>query len=237
MSLQISVLTYNIQHGSNLKGHYGLQKILHTIALSGADLVALQEVDCLSIRSLFTHQIRYLGKKLHMHYIFGTVQRQPAVGYYGNGILSRLPMCHCYNMILTKPPQEKEKRGLLKATLCTKTGESFDFFCTHLSLSACQRKREIHTIASILKKNQKPFLLAGDFNASASESVFLPLQGIIQNTANSQKKYATFPSSHPQCALDYIFASKHWQINWNYILKTQGSDHLPVLTSLTLPQL
>ncbi|HTL30639.1 MAG TPA: endonuclease/exonuclease/phosphatase family protein, partial [Tepidisphaeraceae bacterium] len=44
-SQKITVLTYNIHHGAGTDGKYDLQRLADVIKKSGADLVALQEVD------------------------------------------------------------------------------------------------------------------------------------------------------------------------------------------------
>ena len=63
----LKVLTYNIAHGAGHDGRLDLDRIAAVIRRSGADVVALQEVDKhWDSRSDFVDQAAVLGKKLNM---------------------------------------------------------------------------------------------------------------------------------------------------------------------------
>lgn len=62
-ALDMKVMTYNIRHGRGLDGKVNLHRIVNDIRNSGADIVALQEVDRFNIRSKFIDQPSFLAKR------------------------------------------------------------------------------------------------------------------------------------------------------------------------------
>ncbi len=69
---QLTVLSYNLHHGVGVDGALDLDRVAAVIRDSGADVVALQEVDRhWSARSEFVDQAAVLADKLGMHHAYG----------------------------------------------------------------------------------------------------------------------------------------------------------------------
>ena len=67
----LTVLSYNVHHGRGADNKIDLGRIAKVIKDSGADLVALQEVDKLTSRANGVDQAKELGKLTGMHAVFG----------------------------------------------------------------------------------------------------------------------------------------------------------------------
>lgn len=233
MSLNINVLTYNIHHGADFHGRVRLKRAGEVIKKSGAHVVALQEVDCLMPRSFFSLQARRLGKMLDMNYRFGPNISRCGLFRYGNAILSRYPVVEFINIPL---PYVKEKRGLLKTLIRVNDHLQFYFLCTHLGLSALERRVQTEIILEIIQGLKTPCVLAGDFNCDPDARELVSLKEYLVNTAGKGLgEYVTFPSYRPQYCLDYIMASREWRVKSAGIPASEASDHLPLLAELELP--
>ena len=90
----LTVLTYNIHHASPPaypKDFIDLDTIAATIKASHAELVAIQELDSMTIRSHKVFQLKVLAEKLGMYYHFERTIPYEG-GAYGIGILSKYPL-------------------------------------------------------------------------------------------------------------------------------------------------
>lgn len=116
----LSMVSYNMRHGVGEDGVLDLDRIAGVIAESGADVVALQEVDNhWSARSDFIDQAAALANMLGMYHVYGAnLDRDPAEPaqerrQYGTAILSAYPIVDSQNILL--PNLGGEQRGLLEA--------------------------------------------------------------------------------------------------------------------------
>lgn len=87
----LRVVTYNIHHGLGTDQQLNLDRIVDVLREAQPDLVALQEVDVRTRRSLREDQAVSLGQKLGMNVGFGKAINHDD-GEYGNCILSKSPI-------------------------------------------------------------------------------------------------------------------------------------------------
>lgn len=104
------VATYNIHSGVGSDGRRSLQRILDVIDSLQADVIALQEVGSLNNHREGKHQFRVLEESGY-NLLSGPV----GPGYYGNALLTRLPVLE--NGLQELSYQDREPRGLLHATI------------------------------------------------------------------------------------------------------------------------
>lgn len=231
--MQLRVLTYNIRHGEGLDGRVALGRVAAVLAVCDPDLVALQEVDAFLPRSGFRHQARFLARLLGMRYVFGPTFRLARLAFFGNAVLSRLPVTGVRRYRL---PGRGEPRGLLKVTVA---GEAtpVTFLATHLGLSSEARRVQVEKIAAVLREVAVPFILAGDFNCLPGATDLAPLFPLVADAAaGSDQPAPTFPAGDPQERIDYIFLSPHWRVRDIKVIESKASDHLPVLALLELDE-
>ena len=121
--MTLTLLSYNIHSGVGLDGALDLGRIADVIAASGADLVALQEVDRhRREQSRFEDQPGLLAERLGFHLAYAAnLDDEPARpgaprAQYGTALLSRLPLEDPANTLLPCF-RGSEQRGLLEATV------------------------------------------------------------------------------------------------------------------------
>ncbi len=222
----IKVMTYNIHRGINRKGQLDLDGIAAVIKDSGAEIIALQEVERFSIRTGFRDQIKYIADKLSMQYAFGK-SLNILNGEYGNGILSKYPI---EEYEVNELPSEGEQRTLLKAGLNI-NGRRISIYNTHLGLNQSERNGQIEEIVKLVEAD-KYFVITGDFNTKADK--LGPITESYIDCASFGDNYnrATFEEDGLKERIDYIFASGEFEIKAYDVPVSEASDHYPVISIL-----
>lgn len=109
----MQIVTYNIQYGKGKDGRYDLARIADEVA--GADIIALQEVECFWARSGNVHQPKKLAALLKDYYwVYGPgvdlaaptgkagKQRRHRRRQFGNMLLSKTPILYSRHHLLPK---------------------------------------------------------------------------------------------------------------------------------------
>lgn len=236
----IKVLSYNIHHGVGLDDALSLERIAQVIEGAGATIVGLQEVDrYFSERSNFEDQASILANLLDYEYTFGgNLQFEPAAGQvenrqYGNAILSKYPIIESENIHLNS--FGNEQRGLLRATVNI-NGELINIFNTHLELDPTARMAQVKQLIEITSSYSGPKVLMGDFNTEPqSEELQLLLQHTnFTDSFSTIENANTFPANNPATRIDFIFTSSQIHNSNQQVIHQDASDHLPIVTKLTL---
>ncbi len=223
----IKAMTYNIHRGINKSGKLNLEDISDLIMASEADIIALQEVERHSIRTRFKDQIEILSKNLSMHYAYGK-SINILNGQYGNAILSRYPIEE-YKVF--ELPYEKERRTLIRA-LINVNGYKLYAYSTHLGLNASERERQFEAIKRIIEDSEFDHILMGDFNSSADK--LTSIYDILTDTAKNpeEAEVYTFESEKYSERIDYIFLSSNLLPLSYRVIKSDASDHYPVIAEI-----
>lgn len=206
---------------------------LDTIAelVADYDIVALQEVDCGSLRSGFVNQAKYLGT--HAGFPWWTLQPNRKLGviaHAGNGLLSRF-----------EPDRVDEHRlpGAIpgRGALVAKFGEgtaALWVVVLHLALGRRARFQQLRYVAHLVAAHPHVVVM-GDLNTG-------PLSHEIEEfRARAGLELPpdpplTFPSWQPQRAIDHALVSPGLEVRTYEALQTTVSDHLPLAISITLPE-
>ncbi len=226
----IRVMTYNIRGARGEQGRIELDRIAGEILHSGADIVALQEVDFHLPRSNFTNQPSYLAGRLLMNYTYHP-NIHFIIGSYGLAILSRFPIVGTEYFRL--PGNSWESRGLLKATI--NTGEQMiEVYSTHLSLKKEERIEQMAFIRERIKSNHHPYLIVlGDFNAFPSHEHLNSLRELLIDPVfeNNLNLYTYHTLSHSY-QIDYILYSPAFSLQEAGTFSSSSSDHDPLIYSI-----
>lgn len=227
--IALRVATFNIHGGKPVVGPGDLNATAAAIRALDADFVGLQEVYRLTpYPSYWDDQPGRLRLGLGMHVSF-----LPSLGLgrfgYGNAIVSRARPDRVTRLRL---PGGREPRALLHARFALE-GRPFHFLCTHLSLRAEERAREVTALTHYLAAIREPYVLAGDLNTAPGgpDLVALNALGLSDCTTSG---LLTFPSSQPTLKLDYLLASAHFAVGECRAIETPASDHLPLVADLVL---
>lgn len=218
----LKLMTYNIRNANGLDNVRDFQRIANVINNSGADVVAVQELDSMTDRSEGKYVLGEIAERTQMQAFYA-----PAIdfdgGKYGIGILAKEKPLRLNAFSL---PGREERRALLVAEF-----EDYVLGCTHLSLTQEDRMASLELIKDAAKGFQKPFFLAGDLNDEPDSDFIKALQKDFR-ILNSLKQ-CTYPASEPDVTIDYIAAYKQERepfavLSSKVFDEPVASDHRPV---------
>ncbi len=240
-NLKIWIMTYNIHHGNPPESDdvINLDAFADIIRESGAQLIAVQELDSVADRSGKQFQLEYLAQKLEMNFhFFRAIPFQD--GSYGQGILSSFPISESQTIVLPKDTSltsEDRVMGLAKVVLPNQ--QIVYFASTHWDyLSERNRILQSKKIIETIKQLKYPLILAGDLNTKTESESMNILREVF--TEASTKFEPTIPNINPNRKIDHIlYTNKEGfkLLNEDVINNKQSqkaSDHLPFWVDLLL---
>ncbi|WP_213423482.1 endonuclease/exonuclease/phosphatase family protein [Bhargavaea massiliensis] len=252
----VRIMSYNIAHGQGMDGKVDLERIADVIRSSGADIVALQEVDShYSGRSGYEDQAARLAAMLDMSYSYGPNLVEPPLApgqparKFGNAVLSRFPIKYAVNhpyRHVEKPPDNAEPRGMLE-TVVDLGGTNFSLFNTHLSLHEEGIRSNIGELLEIAENTFFPAVIAGDFNAVPNHPQIAKVRSRFVDAfaGAAPGESFTFPSSYrdpsgigitePAVRIDYLFSKGAEDIRNARVIDTNASDHMPIVADFVIP--
>lgn len=222
----LRIMSYNIRNGKGMDNVTNYQRIADVINRMKPDVVAVQEVDSVTGRSGQTNVLQELSERTLMFRTFA-----PAIDYnggkYGIGVLSKEKPVSVQRFPL---PGREEARALLVVEF-----EKYIFCCTHLSLTPADQELSLPIIRKVAQESNKPFFIAGDWNATAASSLLADIQKDF--TIITNPKQPTFPADEPDSCLDYIAAYKTENLPFTRLScfvcnEPVASDHRPVIADI-----
>lgn len=227
-------LLYNICYATGPKVHNyarssnkNLQRITTFIRELEPDLVGLIEVDHGSYRTGGKNQVEQMAESLgHYH--------SHAIKYGEKSFWRRIPILRNQgNAFLARDRIRNEtfhffKRGMKRLVIELEL-EHLVIYLAHLSLGARTRHHQLNALYDLVKKTDRPCVVAGDFNMLWGESeidLFLGATGLLNANING---VPTYPSKFPRRHLDFVLHSKEIQVRNFQVPMVTLSDHLPVV--------
>jgi endonuclease/exonuclease/phosphatase family metal-dependent hydrolase len=225
--LPVSVMTYNLNNGFNLKGKLDIDEIAKVIESNRPDIVALQEVSRGSVVNGRLDMLAYLSYRLHMPYIFG-----PTTGpFWGNAILSRYPIVAYSTENLTSS-ESLIQGGFIVALIDLGADQRIKVIATqfdNVELNTEIHQQQAQTIIDFWGGLLGTIIL-GDLNAQrVSQEIINLSQSRLHDTTLGWEAKNTFPSDNPQERIDYIWTSLDLRASSVGVLSSTASDHLPVV--------
>lgn len=245
--LRLRLLTYNIQVGiaSRRYHHYLTHSWKHVLphaeslsnleriaqVVNSYDIVALQEADAGSFRSLYVNQIEFLARHGAFPYWYSQTNRNLGrLAQHSNGLLSRRKPLDVYEH---KLPGFIPGRGLLEVHYGRAGEKPLVLLLVHLALSKRARLRQIAYISRLVNRYDHVMVM-GDFNCQA-QSEEMALLHTHTRLCRPIDELPTFPSWRPQRNIDHILATPEIRIDTAQVLPHTVSDHLPIAVDITLP--
>ena len=99
------------------------------------------------------------------------------------------------------------------------------------------RAREAEEVAALLRKEEVPVILCGDFNSTPHNWVYRRVsRGLVDafGAAVGRGWGATYHSKFPLVRIDFVFVSPEWHVVSAHVPRVGLSDHLPVVARLSL---
>ncbi len=228
-------MTYNIHHGANKEEENRLEEIGIFIKQSGADLVGLQEVDSVCIRSGKVDQMKRLGEITGMYYAFVRHFAYQG-GAYGQGILSKYPISAIQNnrLSLLKKDSTRESLALISANILLPGKKNILFASAHYALDEATRIIQSKETISLLDSKGMPVIFTGDLNATPEKKEIRYLDTFFTTTDTTY--IPTFPADKPAKTIDYIYVSTKdlASVKSFKVANVDHSDHLPAISSIEL---
>jgi len=215
----VRVGTYNIHYGYNTPWQFQLEEMARTIEESGADIVALQEVDACRLTSYGVDDALWLGRRLGMEAIY-----QPTVEHLtGIALISRFPVRQAEGKLLTS---RLEQTAIVRAQV--EVGDDvLDAYGIWLGLEPEERAVQLGEALDFIGPG--PAVLGGDFNSTPDSPIYRQLvdAGFTDGAAAFDVS-PTSPSETPRERIDYVWIRGLRPVDAK-VLDSTASDHRMVV--------
>ena len=232
----VNVLQWNIHIGIDMTGKFNLRQQADLILKSGADVVALNEVDKNCLRTGNVDMAKELAALTGMYHQFGGARVLPPEGLYGNAILSRYPIKMIGAWLV--PATLDETRGMLLVLI--RAPQPFYVAVTHLSYRQAENENRVKAMQFIMQIIKQfavdhPIILIGDFNCKPDSD---PIKVLNNNNWVLAQVLNTFPAPAARKPLDYLAYPANDKrltvIQRAVIDEKNASDHLPVMNIIKI---
>ncbi|KQL48991.1 metal-dependent hydrolase [Brevibacillus choshinensis] len=218
----LRAVSYNIHSGRDLFWRKRLEQMVQTLKELEPDVIGLQEVHQ---NAKYGYQATYIAEQLNYQLVFAP-SIPMAGGFYGNAFLTRHPLKETKVIQL---PARREKRTLISASISW-SEHDISIWNTHCSLNQTSRSSQLQLLKQLTDQQPDiPRLILGDFNSSTIS--FSPYYSDCA-AVHGKENLPTIPAFRRR--LDYIFASRHWNVCRYDLYPIPWSDHLPVIVELRL---
>ena len=223
----VRVGTFNIHYGYHTDWKFYLEEMARTIEESGADIVALQEVDAGRITSYGVDDALWLARRLRMGVIY-----QPTVEHLtGIALLYRFPLQRAAGQLLTS---RLEQTAIVHAQVRV-GGEPLDAYGIWLGLEPEERATQLTDALEFIAR-EGPAVFGGDFNSTPDSPVYHRLveAGFSDPfVVGGFEPSPTAPSESPQRRIDYVWVRGLSAVDAQ-ILDSTASDHRMVVIEARL---
>lgn len=217
-ALEVRVATYNVHYGFGEDWRYAPEAMAATIAESGADVVALQEVSVGLATAYGTDLARWLGRRLGMRVRFAPTLN----GTLGDAVLSWLPVVGFRSVPL--PPHDADSKQVAVAEIAI-WADTVRVLATHFGLSPAERTVQIAGVLDAAGAG--PAIIAGDLNAGPGGNVVRRLEEAGFRDAFELAGVPPAPTSPaivPVERIDWIWLRGYDAVDAR-VLESTASDH------------
>jgi endonuclease/exonuclease/phosphatase family metal-dependent hydrolase len=245
--MKLSVLQWNVWFRENA------DNIVQFIQEQDADIVCLQELT----QNSTTNPLRDIPAELAAlgyHAVYKPALQQSGKEniVMGNGIFSKFPIVGQRQVFVQhEDPKSNnyahENRIYIEAAI--KADDTyFTVGTVHLSYITEfqineQKRREVDTLISAIAQNAQRYIFTGDLNSLPDSYTVEGLRKTLKSAGPdyTQATWTTKPFSYEgfeantlEWRLDYVFTTPDIAVLDSRIIKTEFSDHLPILTTIEI---
>lgn len=225
------VLTYNTHHGEGEDGRLDLGRIARVVRESGADLVALQELDIRTRRTGGVDQGEEYRRLIGFEGRFGRAIDFQG-GQYGQMLLSRWPM-EGFEVLELPNPSKREQRIAVATRIRLPGGPVIRFVGLHLDATRDDGDRilQAERLVEAFGSERGATILAGDFNDTPGSRVMRRFEERWADAAAGHPE-PTNPAGTPGSRIDFVLHAglRGWRVGSSRVLpESVASDHRPLL--------
>jgi endonuclease/exonuclease/phosphatase family metal-dependent hydrolase len=218
--LKTTVASFNIRHGRGLDGRVDLNRTAEVIRATGAELVALQELDRFNPRSEQSDQPAELERLTGLVVSFlPTVARD---GWeYGIAVASREPLSDLQTVALPRAGTEEPRAAIVASWRGIKV------VATHLAWNPEANRVQQGSLVGLLGPLLPDAILIGDLNRTLRG--LRPLRALDLTPGRARAG-----TIHPWWTfrqIDHVFVGRSMALKRARIVATDASDHRPLVVS------
>ncbi|MCW2667529.1 MAG: Metal-dependent hydrolase [Frankiales bacterium] len=223
------VVTWNLHAGIGLDGRYDLGRIADVLRPLDADVVGLQEVDVrYSARSQHADMAADLAALLDRRVVFAPALTS-STGAYGLALLTREPVRSSRVHLLPSSTDAPygEQRVCLEADV-QRGADGLQVLVTHLQhRPPGDRDAQWEAVRALVRR---PGVVLGDLNEEVA-----PLARRALLVDAGRPAGTTFRSDRPRRRIDAVLLTPDLSASRAQRLRSDASDHLPVVVDLQSP--
>lgn len=240
----MKILTWNIWYKEDP------ESVLELLKNTEWDICCLQEV-MKGFHPETEDVAEYLKESLGVEGYLATAQERSEKGWsQGNLILSRLSITDTFSYFIQQPSNDSEPSFSDEGRVVVgiELENSLKILTTHMSYTprfeeTDKKNAESERLIEYLRGLKHPLVFCGDLNAVPTSNLIQSLSKDYKNLSPDfiEPTWTTKPFSHEgfevdtlSYRLDYIFGSKEFDLVESKIIKTEFSDHLPILCEVEL---
>ncbi|HYN37526.1 MAG TPA: endonuclease/exonuclease/phosphatase family protein [Actinomycetota bacterium] len=224
----LRLATFNIRHGRGLDDHVDLQRTAAAIVETGADLIALQEIDRNQKRSGGEDQVARLEALTGLHIAFWPTVRK-GDGEYGIGIGTRAPI-DLSDWRFEPLPRlgSEEPRGAIVGLL---REHGLSVVATHLSTDKAARKEQILALGRLEADLEPPVTILGDLNQGR-----VGLRPLTKAGYDAGRRIEhTMTRRSLRWQIDFVLVGPPARLASSETITTEASDHVPLVAEVAIP--
>lgn len=245
MTKSISILQWNVWYLEDIKN------ITTFMKENKADIICLQELTIDFDKQNNIHTPEYIAKELGYNVHYQEITFADKSVKLANAIFSKYELSGTRTVWVNQEQgsgsYDDENRAYVEVKV-TVDGKELTVGTVHMSYTHAfepsERKlQETDLLVKTIKDNHKNYVLTGDFNAQPDSEVIHRIEKHVRNLGPDydQKTWTTKPFSYNgfeanalEHRLDYVFGSNDIHVSEAAVLRTDYSDHLPILTVVDL---
>jgi endonuclease/exonuclease/phosphatase family metal-dependent hydrolase len=216
----VRVASYNIRRCEGLDGRVDPSRTAAVLASTGAEVLALQELDKGVARSGRVDQPSVLEARLGLPVLFHA-SLQMGGGHYGIGLAGE--GLAGLDAVTLPGSAEKERRVAIWAQR-----DGVTYVCTHLSLDPGDRALQTDAVAKLCRGLTPPIVLLGDLNQTRRSLGPLLASGLSPGPG----RHLTHSAAWPRHQIDWILAGGGARVTRSWTLSTRASDHRPLVAEV-----
>ena len=221
----VTLATFNIHHGRGLDDEVDLERTARVIRETGAELVALQELDRHNPRSGNVDQPAELARLTGLHVSFHPTMRRGA-NEYGLAVASKKPIVTSFQPLPRRA--DEEARGLIMGRL---EDRGIIFIATHLSTAWLARRKQTQLLTTQARDLEPPAIVMGDLNQGR-----IGLWPLIRAGFDAGRRIEhTLTRRSLRWQIDFVMVGPPATLAATHTITTDASDHVPLVAEVVVP--